>query len=114
MENCRQVLRGSASAVLVFLAVSGISVQVALGNDFDPFFVKLVIICNLVIGFLEGSIGIIITRYFKKQQQKVDDLSEKLGLSPDCSWRYATKVAYFALVGLVAVLVSWLIYLLAR
>ena len=75
MENFRLTVRGGINAVLMYLAIIGVSLQVALRNDADLQVKITIIIFNLVIGLLLGIVSWFVIRYFRFQQRTIDTIS---------------------------------------
>ena len=113
MENFRQTLRGGISAVLLYLAIIGVSLQVALRSDADPQVKIIVIIFNLAIGLLLALVCWFVIRYFRFQQRTIDTISGELGLTVDPTVGYTVKTAVVLQVGLVVTIIIWLYFLVS-
>lgn len=113
MENFRLTVRGGINAVLMYLAIIGVSLQVALRNDADLQVKITIIIFNLVIGLLLGIVSWFVIRYFRFQQRTIDTISGELGLTVDPTVGYTVKTAVVLQVGLVVTIIIWLYFLVS-
>ena len=111
MENFRQILRSGVRAVLIFLAITGVTLKFGLNFEYS-LIELLLIVSNISLGLLEFLIGIIIVQYFKNQHKRIQNISLELGLSEENIQLKGIKIVYICFAGFSFVVVSWIYFLI--
>lgn len=110
MENFRHAVRGGISATLIFLAITGLAVQVSLSKEYDIVVKRLIIVFTFNLALLELAVAAWIITYLKRQQKILNSISEELGITADDSLDQTVKIAVLCVSALLLLLLFWGVY----
>jgi len=110
-ENMRQMLRTAGTLTVLYLAMTGVSLEAVLPLQDTPQLTAtslLIVIGNLLVGVAYVGSFSIILRWATLQRRQFDHASNALGIAFDPGYRLAQWMAACSLWGFTAIMGGWI------